>query len=44
MKSADMFGPTRWPPGMFGIPPRIGLLPNLNQFDAHVFNNLEEVK
>ncbi|XP_071103570.1 fatty acid synthase-like [Haliotis cracherodii] len=37
----DMLGPTRWPPGLHGLPPRSGSIPDLATFDAEFFGYSE---
>lgn len=38
MKGNDMIGQTRWPKELYGTPPRVGLIKNLDKFDADYFN------
>ncbi|XP_046574357.1 fatty acid synthase-like isoform X2 [Haliotis rubra] len=37
----DMLGPSRWPPGLYGLPPRAGSIPDLGTFDAEFFGYSE---
>lgn len=38
MKGNDMIGLARWPKELYGTPPRVGLIKNLDKFDADYFN------
>ena len=41
----DLIGPTRWPEGLYDLPPRIGAIHDLDKFDSVFFNiSDEEVK
>ena len=33
-----MIGPTRWPAGLYDLPPRIGAIHDLDKFDSVFFN------
>ena len=34
----DLIGPTRWPAGLYDLPPRIGAIQDLDKFDSVFFN------
>lgn len=38
MMGKDMIGQTRWPKELYGTPPRVGLIKNLDKFDAEYFS------
>lgn len=38
IKGNDMIRQTRWPKELYGTPPRVGLIKNLDKFDADYFN------
>ncbi|KAL5021633.1 hypothetical protein ScPMuIL_000788 [Solemya velum] len=38
LAGVDMIGPTRWPEGLYGLPPRVGLIPDINKFDSNFFD------
>ena len=38
MVGKDMIGQTRWPKELYGTPPRVGLIKNLDKFDAEYFS------
>lgn len=33
-----MIAPTRWPHGLYGLPPKIGAIKDMNKFDNQFFN------
>ncbi|KAK3085470.1 hypothetical protein FSP39_003881 [Pinctada imbricata] len=41
MNKRDMIGRTRWPEGLFDMPPRAGLINNVDKFDADYFGFTE---
>ena len=45
IQGSDLIGPTRWPEGLYDLPPRIGAIHDLDKFDSVFFNiSDEEVK
>ena len=37
-----MIGPTRWPQGLYDLPPRIGAINDIDKFDSVFFNISDE--
>ncbi|KAK3611423.1 hypothetical protein CHS0354_027151 [Potamilus streckersoni] len=41
MSGMDLIGPTRWPPGLYGLPPCIGAIQDIDRFDSKFFHITE---